>query len=296
MVSQVDRSMPSRREAKLRETREVDLETVQGGLVIVLRGERVARYEVGASPGFRSIHVADRLLTSTGIGDFGTGQTLSHGNISGVRFGAASNSAGSAPAGTVITNSLVARRGSQSVGFRHDMDWQDPAGNTLIEVGLVARASTGPSRGTALDISLRFSAGEQDEVEIGVTRDSLLHLQLNSRLFPDSGGHVRNALGDFDENNMDGRRFPWFGCLGVIEAETVGLALIDHPDNPTYPTSWRIGNNGLVSISPFETCSVTLMSNESITLRFRLQTHDGYVDEGWTSARAADFAREPVRF
>ena len=77
------------------------------------------------------------------------------------------------------------------------MDWQDPAGYTLLVVGLVVRASAASSLGAALDLSIRFSAGEQDEVELGLTRDSLMHLHLNSKLFPSGGGHIRNGLGRF---------------------------------------------------------------------------------------------------
>jgi hypothetical protein len=160
---------------------------------------------------------------------------------------------------------------------------------------LVARATAACSQGIALELNIRFSAGEQDEVELGLTRESLVHLNLNNNLFPDGGGHMRNGLGDLDERAINGRRAPWFGCVGVIDSETVGLALIDHPDNPTHPPTWRIRNDGSVSLSPFETCSITLMSNESVTLRFRLQTHAGYVDDGWTNARAAEFANEPIR-
>ncbi len=278
----------------MRDTRETELETVPNGLVIVVRGERVAHYETGTSPGFRSISVSERLLTSGGNSNL-SGQSISHGNISGVRFGSSVVRTDDAAAGRILTNCLTARRGSQSVGFLHDMYWQDPAGNTLLEVGLVVRASASSSQGTAIDLSIRFSAGEQEEVELGLTRDSLLHLGLNRCLFPGGGGHIRNGLGDFDEHTMNGRRSPWFGCVGVIGGETVGLAFIDHPDNPTHPPTWRVGNSGSVSLSPFETCSITLMSNESVTLRFRLQTHCGYVDDGWTSARAAEFAREPMR-
>jgi hypothetical protein len=278
----------------LRETREVELETVSNGLVIVVRGERVARYETGPSPGFRSISVSERLLTSNCKSGH-LGQSLSHGNISGVRFGSPDGHTDEATAGRIVTRCLTGRRGSQSVGFLDDMDWQDPAGNTLLEVGMVVRASASSSCGTALDLSIRFSAGEQEEVQLGVTRNSLLHLHLSNKLFPGGGGHIRNGLGDADEQMINGRRSPWFGCVGVIEGETVGLAFIDHPDNPTHPPTWRVGSNGSVSVSPFETCSITLMSNESVTLRFRLQTHSGYVDDGWTSARAAEFAREPLR-
>ena len=130
---------------------------------------------------------------------------------------------------------------------------------------------------------------------IGETKESLILVGLVSNLLPAFGGHVRTAGGDNDLSGINGRRSGWFSCVGVIEGETVGLSIIDHPDNLTYPTGWRLSESGQLLVSPFETCSVSLMAFETITLRFRFQTYGGYVYDGWTAERAREFASEPIR-
>src|SRR5579862_9278672 len=135
-------------EISLLDTRELALETVPDGLEIAVRGQRVARYTSGTAPGFSSIRVAGRSLTHA-LDTVGLGLSISHGNICGIRFGSI-NEGGDGASGTICTTGLTARRGSQSVGFRHDMDWQDPTGATLVNVALVARVTPTPSMGAAI--------------------------------------------------------------------------------------------------------------------------------------------------
>ena len=230
------------RENSLLDTREVALQTTPDCLILCVRDDRIAHFNSGSAPGLSSIRVAGRSLTHP-FDVSGQGISISHGDVCGLRFQSANEgeeTAGSAATGIIATTGFKARRGSQSVGFRHDMDWQDPTGNTLLQVALVVRVVPAPSMGAAIDLSIWMSAGEQEEVLLGETDDSLLHLHLAPNMLPDGGGHIRNGLGDYDEIGIDHRRAPWFSCVGVIDGETVGISAIDHPDNPTYPATWRV--------------------------------------------------------
>ena len=81
----------------------------------------------------------------------------------------------------------------------------------------------------------------------------------------------------------------------MVRGETVGCALLDHPDNRWHPPRWTATETGLLAPQPFAWSALELVPQEPLQLRYRLYTYEGYVDAGWANARLAEFAQEPVR-
>ena len=76
-----------------------------------------------------------------------------------------------------------------------------------------------------------------------------------------------------------GTRARWMKLHSEIDGVKVALALIDHPDNPGYPTYWHARDYGLFSANPLgqeifsngtQQLNLSLEKGESVTFRYRL--------------------------
>jgi hypothetical protein len=62
---------------------------------------------------------------------------------------------------------------------------------------------------------------------------------------------------------------------------SAGLAMLDHPDNPRYPTPWYAGGAGsgnFLNAALLFHEPMTLPAGETLTLRYRVLIHDGIWD------------------
>lgn len=99
---------------------------------------------------------------------------------------------------------------------------------------------------------------------------------------------------EFGEGGRHRSRAPAMDYSGVIDGQTVGLAFLDHPDNPRHPTPWYLIrgpkmsyiNAALLTHKP-----LTLEAGDSITLRYRLIVHPHRWDRGRLRRAHARFAR-----
>ena len=111
----------------------VTLQTAPNRIEFLVYGQRFASYCYGgALPGFVGLLAPEgRPLTQP---DTTTGLTLwiGHGDVNGIAFGAPEQSGvtseadGSLNVGQILTTEMLARRGSQSVGFQQECAWTAP--------------------------------------------------------------------------------------------------------------------------------------------------------------------------
>lgn len=99
-----------------------------------------------------------------------------------------------------------------------------------------------------------------------------------------------------------GTRGNWCLLWGQKEGKTIGVAMIDHPENPGYPTYWHARGYGLFAANPLgqnvfsngkENLSLTLKSGESVTFRYRIIIQSGTpVTPQELNLQAAQFAKK----
>jgi hypothetical protein len=278
-------------------TRPVSLLTTADRVEIFVRGEPFAtyRYRESDTPGFTALYAqGERAVTQLAAN--GLALWMMHGNVNGVAYGVPGVPIGQS-VGQIITEDMMARRGSLSVGFQHDCVWLNEAGERALTDRRTVRVLPGPSEGTILDIEIRLQAPDDAPVTFGQTEDSLLCVRAASALYSDApltmgGGQVRNSLGEYGAESLHGRQARWCACVGVVRGETVGFAFLEHPRNDGFPSPWVARPDGVLSPTPFEWRSRTLPTGHSLTLRYRLLVHVGYVNQGWADARQSDFAGE----
>ena len=146
-------------------------------------------------------------------------------------------------------------------------DWltQRRGGRPLLEEEqrITVHAPTRPDR-YAVDVEWRIKA----VVDVTLER-------------ADHGGLAFRAAAHRERRHAqrgDDERHPWQSLSGRFGPgrRRAGVALLDHPDNPGFPSTWRLDRQGLVNPSISAREPVSLDAGESITYRYRLLVHDGH--------------------
>ncbi len=85
------------------------------------------------------------------------------------------------------------------------------------------------------------------------------------------------------ERAQGGENRPWQDLSGVFAladggAAAAGVAIFDHPQNPGYPTRWRVDDQGLINPAITAAAPLTLPSGKETVFRYRLVIHLGHGD------------------
>jgi hypothetical protein len=95
-------------------------------------------------------------------------------------------------------------------------------------------------------------------------------------------------------------RAKWMQLSGKIGAETIAIAMIDHPKNINYPTYWHARGYGLFALNPLgekvfsngkKTLDFKLKKGESITFNYRVVVKSGALTDAELDGLTADFAK-----
>jgi len=153
-----------------------------------------------------------------------------------------------------------------------------------------------------LDFSITLKATEGD-VEFGDTKEGMFGFRLASTMRLDRGGHIVNSAGD-TEGETWGKAAAWCDYYGPVAGETVGVAIMDHPQNLRHPTYWHVRSYGLFAANPFglkhfindDTGAgrYTLAEGEELTFRYRVLIHPGTTDEARVAEWFEEYADPPI--
>ena len=98
-------------------------------------------------------------------------------------------------------------------------------------------------------------------------------------------GNLLDADGRTEPMDIFGQQSRWcsFTSQHPTDNETYGVAIVDHPDNPRYPTTWWVRNRenyclihpSLVYYEPLH-----LASDETLKLQYRVVLYRGQPDAG----------------
>lgn len=254
------------------------LTTAPGRIDIYVRDERFTSYLTDLpNPGFGRLHANGMRPVTQSASD--AEPTVSFG-----RQAALSAPTGSIETSSVRTIDLVARRGSQSVGFQHQCARLGADGEIELVEQRTVRVLAGPSAGILLDIAIDLAAVVPD-VKPTKDRHGLIGLRAANTLFPAGGGQMIDSENRFGPEEIDGQYARWCSCMGVVLGETVGLAILDHPDNPGRPAMWRCDSTCQLSPIPVDGLARRLNPGERLRLRYRIVVHSGFVEALWVNER-----------
>jgi hypothetical protein len=167
-------------------------------------------------------------------------------------------------------------------------DWLGPDGKRVCEDERVFTVyHTAAGRVVDFDITLRASDGPATFAD---TKEGMFGLRLASSMdvkHPGKNGKkgegkITNAEGIVDADAW-GKASPWVDYVGPVEGQTVGIAILNHPDSFRYPTTWHVRDYGLFAANPFgwhdfgmkKPGDHTIPAGESIRFRYRVIFHKG---------------------
>ncbi|NLT69919.1 MAG: hypothetical protein GXX91_04405 [Verrucomicrobiaceae bacterium] len=174
-------------------------------------------------------------------------------------------------------------------------------------------APSEPMAPRLLDITITFRATNGD-VTFGDDKDAGMAIRVasdlqverrskekNNKLAP-AAGHILNSEGIKDGETW-GKRARWVDAYGEVDGEAVGIAILDHPENPRHPTYWHARTYGLITANVFgkrffeklddpKAGEMILPDGETVTFRWRFAFHRGDPTQADVEALFKAFAAE----
>lgn len=260
------------------------LETRPDCVDLLVREERVVRYlHHAAVPGLATLYAAEHRAVTQPFFEDGVSLWFGYADLESYAFGEKAT----VRQGLYRSAGVTARRGSQSVGLQHTCECLAPGGRCILTEVRTLRIQPGPANGTVLDIRLDLCAPDAQSVTLRRSNRGLLRLRLASA-FASPGGTIRNSAGEYGMD-LHQRSAAWCGCIGVVQAETVGLVILDHPANLAHPPMWNLDPSGTLEINPSYWQDIVIPPGKLVSFRYRLLIHSGYVEQGWADLRLREF-------
>lgn len=216
---------------------------------------------------------------------------FTHGDVNGISFW---HETGGNP--TIKHKQFVKMQGDTIIT---ENNWIDPQGNKhLADRRTLRFAADDDHRWIDFDITL--TAGDKP-VRLGDTKEGSFGVRVAGTMKVDAqqGGRIFSSSGHQD-NAAWGKPAAWVDYHGPVDGQTVGIAILNHPDSFRFPTYWHVRTYGLFAANPFGLKAFTagkqqgdykLPPGESITLKYRVLLHRGDHLEGKVAAAFAAYAK-----
>lgn len=232
-----------------------------------------------------------------------TGYWFNYGDVNGLDFW---NNSYNIPAekkggyGSIVHTAVKSTTNGKAGELEVSMDWIKPDGTKLLQEDTkFIFSASGDKRVidrvttlTALEEEVLFK--DNKEGVLGIRMARALELPSNKpEIFTDANGiasevpvlNNEGVTGDYLNNegvaggDVWGKRAVWCKLYGEIDGNPVAVAIIDHPQNPGYPTHWHARGYGLFAANPLGQkvfsngeleLNLKLLPNESVTFRYRV--------------------------
>ncbi|MBN1584322.1 MAG: PmoA family protein [Anaerolineae bacterium] len=195
--------------------------------------------------------------------------------------------------------------GSIAGGFTAELDWTDQNRHVyMTETRQITFYNT-PPQARFFDYQVTLHASKGDLV-IGDTKEGGLiavRVACSMEEQRESGGTIVNGLGGAREAETWGKRAQWCDYSGPIGSKQYGICLIDHPQNPRFPTFWHVRAYGLMTANCFGRHDFTgdpgnrwdmpVAAGESRTWRYRILLHHGDARAAQVPTHYESFAYPP---
>lgn len=221
---------------------------------------------------------------------------FTHGAVNGIDFWAEQPGHGSIRE----TSRRLVRDGGQLGQIQTTDDWLGPDGKRVCrDERSLTFFATRSARILDFEVTVHASDGP---VVFGDTKEGSFGLRLASSMDVKrhQGGKITNAEG-LTDGDAWGKASPWVDYTGPVEGQTVGVAILNHPDSFRYPTTWHVRDYGLFAANPFgyhdfgrpEPGAHTISAGGSMTLKYRVILHEGSTESARLPTAFEAYARPP---
>jgi hypothetical protein len=184
--------------------------------------------------------------------------------------------------GRIVTlRAEIRESGKDRVVIENECIWSRPGAESPVR-DLRTIIITAPSKDLfQMDFDIRLDM--LMDVKIEKTNHSFFSARMAPDLSVANGGTMVNAEGNQGEtgdNGTFGKKSPWMDCYGTRNGLTEGMAILQHPSNPWYPSPWFTRDYGFFSPTPMywpadEIAGTNLKKGDSLHLRYRVLIHGG---------------------
>ena len=220
------------------------------------------------------------------------GLWFTHGDVNGIDFWANEPDDRRQNLGRVVLRKIgELKNGSKTGSLSTTFDWIGPKQNLMLTEARTIVFYSDPQLRT-MDFDIQLTAVEK--VKFGDTKEGSFAIRVasglealakNSPPDPPRTGKMVDSEGRQGEANVWGKRASWADVYGEVDGEKLGIAIMDHPSNPRYPTYWHCRAYGLCAANLFGTRdfladktqdgSLMLQPGERLRLRYRVVIHPG---------------------
>jgi hypothetical protein len=177
----------------------------------------------------------------------------------------------------ISVNAQIAKEGGDTVIITDECIWSRPG--ALSPVKDARRYIITSPSATIIQIDVEITMEMLMDVHIRRTNHSLFSARMAADLAVTSGGAMINAEGASGEKETFGKSSAWIDYYGKRGNAVEGLAIMQHPSNPWYPSPWFTRDYGFMSPTPMywpENGKETFMKKGTVLrLRYRVLVHEG---------------------
>jgi hypothetical protein len=213
------------------------------------------------------------------------GLWFTHGDVNGYDFWGnepVQKGAGKGKGKVVLERVSKLTSGKKTGAITATFLWKTDAGETLL---VETRTMTFYSDPQIRQIDFESTLSPQVEVKFGDTKEGMFAIRLAAPLEEEKGGKMVSAQNKQGEKNVWGKRSEWVDYSGTLDGATVGVAILDHPGNPRFPTYWHARAYGLFATNVFgvhdfendksRDGSLTIRPGQPLRFRYRVIIHPG---------------------
>jgi hypothetical protein len=177
----------------------------------------------------------------------------------------------------ISVNARIEKEGGDSVIITDECIWSRPGALSPVR-DIRKFIITSPSvLITQIDVEIKLEM--LMDVHIKKTNHSLFSARIAADLSVKNGGTMINAEGIKSEKATFGQRSSWIDYYGRRGDVIEGLAIMQHPSNPWYPSPWFTRDYGFISPTPMywpeNGEEIFLKQGTELLLRYRVLVHAG---------------------
>jgi hypothetical protein len=227
------------------------------------------------------------------------GLWYAHGKVNGIDFWSEAKNLKSPHPKIVHQKFTKLESGAQSGVIESEDEWVAADGKSVCsDRRRYVFCSRGEIRMLDFEVTLIASHGK---LVMGDTKEGSMAIRVPETMRlkgPIAKGHILNSEGVKDDATW-GKRARWCLYCGPVKEQTAAIAILDHPQNPCYPTWWHVRDYGLFAANPFGVAEfekgkgpgdLTVEEGKSIAFRYRFVFLKGEPKAEQIEALAKEFA------
>jgi hypothetical protein len=181
----------------------------------------------------------------------------------------------------ISVNAQIEKQGGDTAVITDECIWSRPGALSPIKDTRIYTITAPSDNMIYIDVEITMEM--LMDVRIRKTNHSLFSARMAADLAVNNGGTMINAEGAKGEKETFGVKSPWIDYYGKRGNAIEGLAILQHPENPWYPSPWFTRDYGFISPTPMywpeNGEEFFFKKGSQLKLRYNVVVHSGTTEE-----------------